>query len=140
MNKKILMYIGAIIIIAITGAICANKIFKKAKTVPTATDANDVNNMVNTIEEKTENTTINNVNTVEENDNKEPNKTNNTESNEEKAKKIVQNNWGDDNLVYYSYDGIDANGRYIICVREKSTTKALYWYYVDVETGTFDIE
>lgn len=140
MNKKILMYIGAIIIIVITGAICANKIFKKAKSVPTSTDVNNVNNMTNTIEKEAKNENINNTNTVKENENKNPNKTNNTESNEEKAKKIVKSNWGEDDSVYYSYDGIDNNGRYIICVREKSTTKALYWYYVDIETGTFDIE
>lgn len=139
MNKKILIYIGAIIIVIITGVIYANKIFQKAETMPASSDVNDVNNMVNTIDEEAKNKAISNINVVENENSGNDNKTNN-ESKEEKAKKIVQENWGEDDTVYYSYDGIDANGRYIICVREKSTTKALYWYYVDIETGTFDIE
>ena len=35
---------------------------------------------------------------------------------------------------------VNINGKYPVAVRDKATTKALYWYYVDVETGTFDIE
>lgn len=139
MSKKLWIYVGAIIIIIITSVIYTCKIFNKAKSVPTVTDAQDVNNMTNKIEEEQE--TINS--SKEENkdekeiaNSEEPKK----ETKEEQAKKIVQNNWGEDDTVYYSYDGIDANGNYIICVREKATTKALYWYYVDLESGSFEIK
>lgn len=138
MNKKVLMYLGAIIIVIIVAVICTCKIFKKAESVPTVTDVNDVNNMTNEIEKKKENQNVNSSETEIKNEDKKENK-NTSESKEEKAKKIVQDNWGEDDTVYYSYDGIDANGKYIICVREKATTKALYWYYVDVDSGTFEI-
>ena len=69
-----------------------------------------------------------------------PQEIENKENPEEKAKNIVKENWGEDDSVYYSYDGINSEGKYIICVRDKATTKALYWYYVDIETGAFDIK
>lgn len=139
MSKKLWIYLGAVIIIIITAVIYTCKIFNKAKLVPTVTDIQDVNNMTNKIEEEKETTNSSKEENKDEKEieNKEEAK---EESNEEKAKKIVQNNWGEDDTVYYSYDGIDSNGNYIICVREKATTKALYWYYVDVETGSFEIK
>lgn len=139
MSKKLWIYLGAVIIIIITAVIYTCKIFNKAKSVPTVTDIQDVNNMTNKIEEEKETTNSSKEENKDEKEieNKEETK---EESKEEKAKKIVQNNWGEDDTVYYSYDGIDSNGNYIICVREKTTTKALYWYYVDLESGSFEIK
>ena len=34
---------------------------------------------------------------------------------------------------------VSISGRYPVAVRDKDSTKALYWYYVDIETGTFDV-
>ena len=50
---------------------------------------------------------------------------------EESAIEKVSKTWGTDSTVYFTSDGIDENGNYIICVREKSSTKALYWYTVN---------
>ena len=64
MNKKVLMYLGAIIIVIITAVICTCKIFKKAESVPTVTDVNDVNNMTNDIENVNEFQNVNSSGTV----------------------------------------------------------------------------
>lgn len=139
-NKTV--YILIIIILIIAGIFVATKIADKYDTKPVV--ANTLNNT----------NKIGNQNNIEENNVVDPEqneianevvnneiKTENTESTpEEQAKQIVIDNWGEDETVYYSYDGKDANGRYVICVREKSTTKALYRYYVDLETGAFEIE
>ena len=139
MEKKIL-YILIIIILIIVGIFVAKKITEKDKTEQTV--ANTLENTNKTDEEnKLEgNNTV--VSETEKNEAKENNVAEGKDKDapEEQAKQIVEANWGEDNTVYFSYDGKDENGRYIICVREKATTKALYWYYVDVETGTFDIE
>ena len=140
MVKKIL-YVIIIIVLIIAGINVAKKILEESKTKPTVT-----NNIYNEIKQennvKEENNTLKPENVVEE-ENKQEEKPQELESNqkpEEKAKNIVKENWGEDDFVYYSYDGINSEGKYIICVRDKATTKALYWYYVDIETGTFDIE
>ena len=135
--KKII-YIGMIIVLIIAGIFVAKQMSEKNET--TQTGANTLKNTNKTVEQ----------NAVEENNIVEPevneieNNTVETETSElspeEQAKQIAKDNWGEDDTVYFSYDGKDENGRYVICVREKETTKALYRYYVDVETGTFDIE
>ena len=62
------------------------------------------------------------------------------EDNKEKAINIVKENWGEDDKVYFSFDSIDNNGKYIVSVRDRISTEALYWYAVDIEKGTFSIE
>ena len=148
MNKKIVIYIIIIIVLIIGGIFTAKKISDKGSNVPVSTnttgkneskpenEVNNVNNVneVNETNEVTNETTENNTNTTK------PDNTNTNQSPEEKAKELVKLNWGEDDSVYYSYDGKDENGNYIICVRKKDTTKALYWYYVDIETGTLEIK
>lgn len=140
MAKKIL-YIVIIIALIMAGIFVATKITENDKTKPTVANTLEEENKEANVAEEANNTVELEANEV----------INNTENNdvengstgitpEEQAKQIVKENWGEDNSVYYSYDGKDENGRYVICVREKSTTKALYRYYVDLETGSFDIE
>lgn len=62
------------------------------------------------------------------------------EDNKAKAINIVKENWGEDSKVYFSFDSIDSNGKYIVSVRNKTTTEALAWYVVDLKNGTFSIE
>lgn len=64
----------------------------------------------------------------------------NEEDNKAKAINIVKENWGEDSKVYFSFDSIDSNGKYIVSVRNKTTTEALAWYTVDVQKETFSIE
>lgn len=140
MTKKI-VYISIIIALIILGIFAAVKMSEDNKTTQVTTDTLNYTNK--TLEENLaeENNIVESKNEITENNNVEKDETtNNQQTPEEKAKQIVKENWGEDDLVYYSYDGKDENGRYVICVREKSTTKELYRYYVDVETGSFDIE
>ena len=131
--KKIIFLI-IIVILIFAGIYVAKKISGNNKTVKTGT-----NTIVKENKTNEENKVAENMVEAEENKVEESNVPN-TENKEEQAKEIVKNNWGEDDSVYYSYDGIDKDGRYIICVRDKATTKALFWYYVDLESGTFEIE
>lgn len=139
MVKKIL-YIVIIIALIIAGIFVAKKITEKDEAKQTV--ANTLENTSKTDKENKleESNTV--VAEPEKNEVEENNVAEGKDENapEERAKQIVEANWGKDDTVYFSYDGKDENGRYIICVREKASTKALYWYYVDVETGTFDIQ
>ena len=117
------------------------KIAKKPKTIETTSNIiNEINILNNTQENEIveNNVEIEEENEQEEKEEQETAKTNSSDPIEQ-AKEIVQNNWGEDDSVYFSYDGKDDEGNYIICVRDKNSTKALYFYYVDVESGSFDV-
>ena len=135
--KNKTLYLLVIIILVLAGIFVATKISDKDKTKPvvanTIKNKNEINVENNTLGPEHNEITNDVVDNEIENENTEMNP-------EEQAKQIVKDNWGEDDTVYYSYDGKDAKGRYVICVREKSTTKALYRYYVDIETGAFEIE
>lgn len=139
MYKKILYFI-IIIVLIIAGIFVAKKITENDETEQTVANTLENTNKTNEENKLEGNNTV--VEEPEKNEVEENNVAEGKDENapEEQAKQIVKDNWGEDNTVYFSYDGKDENGRYIICVREKTSTKALYWYYVDVETGTFDIQ
>lgn len=139
MGKKIL-YVVIIVVLIIAGIFVAKQISEKNDTKQTVANTLENTNKTNEENELEENNTV--VTEPEKNEVEENNVAEGKDENapEERAKQIVEANWGEDDTVYFSYDGKDENGRYIICVREKASTKALYWYYVDVETGTFDIQ
>lgn len=59
---------------------------------------------------------------------------------QDKAIDIVKTDWtgnGNSQNVKFTSDGMDANGRYIISVRDKDTTEALAFYTVNVSDKTF---
>ena len=138
MGKKIL-YVVIIVVLILAGLFVAIQMSEKNGTKQTVANTLENTNKTNEENKLEENNTV-----VEPEENKveENNVAEGKDENapEEQAKQIVEANWGEDDTVYLSYDGKDENGRYIICVREKASTKALYWYHVDVETGTFDIQ
>mgnify|MGYP004530627205 FL=1 len=139
MGKKIL-YVVVIVVLIVAGIFVAKQISEKDGTKQTGANTLENTNKINRENKLEESNTV--VEEPEKNEVKENNVAEGKDDNapEEQAKQIVKENWGEDETVYFSYDGKDENGKYIICVREKETTKALYWYYVDVETGTFDIK
>ena len=139
MVKKIL-YVVIIVVLIIAGIFVAKKITEKNDTKQTVANTLENTNKTNEENKLEGNNTV--VEELEKNEVEENNVAEGKDENapEEQAKQIVKDNWGEDDTVYFSYDGRDENGKYIICVREKASTKALYWYYVDVETGTFDIQ
>ena len=93
---------------------------------------NEVNEiMSNEIENQVENETITE-NTVSSETFEESPKTA-----KEKAVDMVKKDWGQTNSVEFSVEGIDANGNYIVTIRDSQTTQALAFYTVNVNSGTF---
>lgn len=157
-RNRIIVLIFIIILILIT-AFLIFKLFdiKKNKNNIEPTSVNNVieneiennvideeNNQNNVEDNNTINTAIDtnneNNNQVVDKDEVDKETIKKEEDNKEKAVNIVKDNWGEDETVYFSFDSINSEGKYLVCVRDKSTTQALYWYTVDVETGTFEIE
>lgn len=56
---------------------------------------------------------------------------------EQKAIEIVKKDWGISDGVVYICESIDANGNYIISVRESTSRNAMAWYTVNPQTGEF---
>lgn len=56
-------------------------------------------------------------------------------SKEEKAVELVKEQWGESSGVYFRNESIDAEGRYIISVRDSKTTNSLAFFVVDVDKG-----
>lgn len=56
---------------------------------------------------------------------------------EEKAIDIVKSDWGADSSVKFQIETMDANGDYVVSVRDSSTTEAKAFYTVNTTTGTF---
>lgn len=146
MSKKTL-YILIIIILIIAGIFVATKIADKDATKPVVANTVNNTNKTNNKNDVEENNIVTIENEIQDNNiennitNSEIKNENTNISPEEEAKQIVKEHWGeDDDTVYYSYDGINEQGKYVICVRDKETTKALYRYYVNVEAGTCEIE
>lgn len=163
---KIIIFVVVIIVVLAT-IFLVYGINKKVKEVNNGKVDNNIDNTANTtidntnsIENELSNTANNvNENTVDQNNVSNENsnntdtsnntnngndqngnsgqETNVTDNPEEKAINIVKKDWGTDNDVYFSFDGIDSNGRYIVGVRDKATTYVKYWYDVDLKTETF---
>ena len=155
MNKKKLIIIGLVVLLLITSAVLLTiKLYNlENETVKTSAE-NVIDNSIanNTIHNEVSNNVVNN--TVQNNvNNVLQNETNNTttnikqeelkeetQTNEEKAVAIVEKIWKNEKNVYYSFEEIDGEGNYIVCVRDKETTRALYWYNVNIETGKATIK
>ncbi len=60
------------------------------------------------------------------------------EDKKQKAINMAKEDWGTDNTVYFSYDGIE-NGKHKVTVRDQNTYK-IKEYYIDVENETFTIK
>ena len=135
--KKKLIYTGVIALIVIVAICIAAKLTSDLKTRHTVSE-----NVTSTIETNTlvENKNITEQNKDTKNENIEvPENPEKEKTDLEKAIEIVEEDWGPDSSVYFAQDGIE-NGKYKICVRDKSSTAALAWYTVNVEDGTFTKE
>ena len=60
------------------------------------------------------------------------------QTDEEKAIDIAKKDYGSTEKVKFGVEGIQADGKYIVSVRDSSTTEALIYYTVDVITGNFE--
>ena len=139
MNKKIIIYFVIAIMLICAGVIIAKNAIKDEKAVETSKEYKNetTQNVVN--ENKVENTLQNEIqnrieeSTTEDEDIHEKKDDETTKNNREKAIEIAKKDWGQDNTVYFSFDSVDENGYYKICVRNVTTTRAIFWYTIDVK-------
>lgn len=57
---------------------------------------------------------------------------------EEKVINIVKKDWGKDSSVEFAVEGMEADGFYIVTVRNSETTEALAFYRVNATSGKFE--
>lgn len=57
----------------------------------------------------------------------------------EKAVNIVKEHWGEDSSVIIQYDGWKNEGKYVVVVRDAQTRNTKFEFYVDIETGKYEI-
>lgn len=164
-KTKILIFIIVIIVILLP-IYLLSAVNKKIDERDRNSNSTAKNKTVNEVQNKINNNTTSQANNVIENNtiveknevvnNTENNTTTNTATNtvtnntseetsvtnpEEKAIQIAKKDWGEDSLVYFSYDGIDgATGNYIVGVRDRENTYIKCWYYVDVKSGEFTVK
>lgn len=139
MKKAI--YAVLMILIIVLGIVIVKSITKDDKDALTTIKQseknleNDIENVIDTeIEDEI-------VNETEENEVIEDNVEDDL-SGEDKAKAIVSKHWGEDSTVYFENEKNTSlgNGKFEITVRERSTTKILYRYIVNITTGEFTYE
>lgn len=162
MNKKVIII--SILIIAICAVAVGVIIFsgnedtKEVYTKPTNQETQNLENITNTLienemQEELQNEIQNNIQNEVQNsvvENTTATNTNQTTQNnpteilpeepkkgEEKAVDIVKADWGEDSNVKFQVETIDANGDYVVSVRDIKTTEAKAFYTVNTTTGTF---
>ena len=156
MKKNIGMIILAIVIIIIAAILIVWFAFPSPRrtneTIGTVVAGNEVKetteNVIENIQENVqENTQANEeiqTPVVEENTQSETTNTSSEtfeespETEEERAIAIARGDYGTAENVKFSVEGIQADGRYIVSVRDSSTTEALVYYTIDVAAGTFE--
>lgn len=151
MNKKVIVISLIIIVICaiIMGVIIfiGNDELKETSSQPINQVSQNIEedivnmvqeNIVNEIESENvvENTQVNTMETVDSNNQtellpEEPKKA------EEKAVEIVKKDWGEDSSVKFQVETMDANGDYVVSVRDITTTEAKAFYTVNTTTGKF---
>ncbi len=104
------------------------------------TDSQNIINNKNIIEENVvDNTIENNINNTNKNTDSSSvvsDEITDTEDYKEKAIRLVKEDWGEDDSVYFDIAEIEENGIYKVCVRDKNTTNEVMWYEVDVVNNT----
>ena len=160
-KKKIIILTSimiAILIVAILLGIILASIKNKDKTIPVNSNQ-EINNTVETeniIENnEIENEINNTVNEIVPEENEEATIEQNQpvtdpeqevdkeiiekqESDREKAIRIVKEHYGENDSVYFSYEGIE-NEKYKVSVRDSNTTRTIREYYIDIKNETFEI-
>ena len=153
MKKKIGMIILAIVIILIAAILIVWFAFPSPRrtneTIGTVVAGNEVEETTeNVIENIQENAQANEeIQTPVEENTQAQNEVENTssetfeespETEEERAIAIARGDYGTTENVKFGVEGIQADGRYIVSVRDSSTTEALVYYTIDVAAGTFE--
>lgn len=153
-NKKVVL-ICTIIAIIVASVIIANSI-RNSKYVnydqerPVARNTKNTVNVVNEIENTVEenNTQVENKNEIippkeetkkEIQGEEETKQEEKTENKEATALKLVQEEWGEDDSVYYTVDNHSKN-IYNVSIRSKESTATVAEYEVNTETGEVNLK
>lgn len=119
-----------------------NKIEKEkygVENIDSSDETNTIQNLVNTnvsdIENKNE---VNNIIEEEHVVDEEEDKFSKTK--QEKAIDLVKEYWGEDSTVYFTNEGINSNGEYMVAVRKKTSTTVEDYFKVDIEKETVEID
>jgi len=164
--KKFLCFIAIILVIVLAGYF-AGKYLEAVQTNADNINKNEVKDVVNqvknkitnsvkntvdnTIKNETENVIENTVTNTVTNDveeEKEPEKEETTtpaanvgqtgEDDRQKAINIAKKEWGEDDNVSFKIDEQSEDGKFVISVVDKNTTKVVFWYSVDVKNNTIE--
>lgn len=63
-----------------------------------------------------------------------------SETSKQKAIDLVKKDWGKDDSVYFYLDEEMGNGKYVVSVRNKTTTSVVVWYNVDLKNNKVEIQ
>ena len=128
----LIILVIAIIMIAINNKEEINTSFQPLnKTQENVIQNETINETINEIsspQNKTENTQIQSSEVLPEEQ----------KTAEEKAIDIVKKDWGNDETVKFSVEGMNQDGKYVVVVRGTTTTQAKAFYYVNIVNGNFD--
>ena len=89
----------------------------------------------NTIQNEIANNTVKNVSINQSNVTTEPGIT----DKKQKAIELVKKEWGSDNSVDFVFDHVE-NDEYIVAVKDRSTATVKYYFRVNLETKTVEME
>lgn len=157
-NLKVWIPIICIIVIGVT--------FYMLHDIQNKIAKNGTQNTINVPQNQTENV-INEENNTEQNivpENQTENETTNTAENtnvsnsanttnpasapakpavtdqKQKAIELVKKKWGKDDTVDYVFDYINENGEYVVAVKDRATATVKYYFRVNLETGTVELD
>ncbi len=58
----------------------------------------------------------------------------------QKAIELVKKEWGNDDTVNYVFDYINENGEYVVAVKDRATATVKYYFRVNLETQTVELD
>lgn len=58
----------------------------------------------------------------------------------QKAIELVKKEWGEDNTVDYVFDYVNENGEYVIAVKDRASATVKYYFRVNLETETVELD
>ena len=160
--KKFLSAVAIIIVIVLAGYF-AGKYLDTVQTNADNVNKNEVKNVVNQVGNKITNSVKNTAHNTTKNETEnviENTVTNDVEEEKEtemetekapavnvgqtgeddrqKAINMAKKEWGEDDNVSFKIDEQSEDGKFVISVVDKNTTKVVFWYSVDIKNNTIE--
>ena len=58
----------------------------------------------------------------------------------QKAIELVKEKWGKDDTVNYVFDYVNENGEYVIAVKDRASATVKYYFRVNLETESVELD